>query len=288
MKRIWIFVGLAATALAHGSEVVSEVSWSKLKASDQLLAGEVVVPDTGAVRECLKITGASGRPVQILSVKAPGISKTVWAINGQIRYEDVEGAGYMEMWSVFPSGSRYFSRTMDVTGPMGQLTGSSGWRPFVLPFFSKEGEPAPAELIVNVVLPGRGTVYVGPLRIAQFLPGESPFEDTSGWWSSQTGGCIGALLGVFGGLAGGLVGWLVGVGKGRQFVLSMMKLMCVVGSLALAAGLFSVIGRQPYHVYYPLLLGGVLYVVLFACTFRTIGRRYAQLELRKMSAMDSR
>ncbi len=78
------------------------------------------------------------------------------------------------------------------------------------------------------------------------------------------------------------------VGLVWQFVLSMMKLMGVIGSIALAMGLYSVIRHQPYHVCYPLLLGGVIYIVLFVGYMRTVGRRYAQLELRKMSAMDAR
>src|SRR5207245_437754 len=105
---------------------------------------------------------------------------------------DVEGSGYLEMWSRFPQG-RFFSRTLEASGPLGSLRGSSDWRPFVLPFFNGPGGAPPQELTVGVVLPGRGTVAVGPLRLVQFADDENPLAAGGAWWGGRAGGLVGAV-----------------------------------------------------------------------------------------------
>ncbi|MHC4984826.1 MAG: hypothetical protein ACYTFO_01590 [Planctomycetota bacterium] len=59
------------------------------------------------------------------------------------------------------------------------------------------------------------------------------------------------------------------------------------GTLSLVTGVVALICSQPYHVYYPLVLGGGLLVIIPLSLLRTLRRRYAQIELRKMSAMDA-
>ncbi len=43
---------------------------------------------------------------------------------------------------------------------------------------------------------------------------------------------------------------------------------------------------QPYAVYYPPLLSGILMTILPIATIRRIRKQYEQIELRKMKAMD--
>ena len=141
------------------------------------------------------------RTVTILTVSDPGVRRSRYAIEGQVRYEDVAGVAYLEMWNFFPQ-ARYFSRTLDVAGPLQNLQGSSDWRPFVLPFYNKVGGPPPQQLVVNVVLPGRGTVEVGPLRLVQFGDDEDPLVVKRPWWSGRTGGLVGGLTGALLGCLG--------------------------------------------------------------------------------------
>jgi hypothetical protein len=44
---------------------------------------------------------------------------------------------------------------------------------------------------------------------------------------------------------------------------------------------------QPYAVYYPLLLLGVIIVAVMAMLRRTLSARYEQLELKRMQSMDA-
>jgi len=53
----------------------------------------------------------------------------------------------------------------------------------------------------------------------------------------------------------------------------------VVGSVALALS-------QPYAVYYPLLLIGLICTILPASLFGRVRQRYAEIDLRRMKARD--
>ena len=120
-----------------------------------------------------------------------------YAIWGRVHYEDVEGAGFLEMWSVFSGDARYFTRTADAEGPLARITGSYDWRPFELPFHLHNAEP-PSRLELNLVLPGKGTAWIGPLQLIVL---EAAAEG-SGWWSGRSGGLIGGVGGSVIGMLG--------------------------------------------------------------------------------------
>ncbi len=101
--------------------------------------------------------------VELLRIIDPPITSSRYIVRGHVTYEDVQPAGYLEMWSVFPDGSRYFSRTLGEFGPMASLKGfSSNWRVFELPFDATGAGVTPSELVINLVLPGAGRVDIGP------------------------------------------------------------------------------------------------------------------------------
>jgi hypothetical protein len=103
--------------------------------------------------------------VTLLTIERPGIKGPRYGLNGQIRYEGVEGIGYLEMWNHFSDGGQYFSRTLAKEGPMMELHGKSPWRPFVLSFDATGSAPT-TRLVFNVVLQGRGVVYLGPVELS--------------------------------------------------------------------------------------------------------------------------
>ena len=259
-------------ALASPEETLRTFSWKERGEK----ADSVVVSSDGAPRT-----------VTILTVSDPGVRRSRYAIEGQVRYEDVAAVAYLEMWNFFPQ-ARYFSRTLDVAGPLQNLQGSSDWRPFVLPFYNKVGGPPPQQLIVNVVLPGRGTVEVGPLRLVQFGDDEDPLVVKRPWWSGRTGGLVGGLTGALLGCLGALVGVLGGLGKGRSVVMGLLGLMLAIGAVALALGVVAVLRSQPYEVFYPLLLVGIICSIVPPFSLRALRRRYEEVELRRMQALDAR
>jgi hypothetical protein len=179
---------------------------------------------------------------------------------------------------------------------MRNLDGSSGWRPFLLPFESNETAGLPTRLEINVVFSGRGTVHLSPLRVEQYSarpkapagapPGSRPGISPRAWWGTRTGAVIGAAAGTALGLLGALVGTLCGTGVARRLVLTLATLATACGLIALIAGFVALGLRQPYVVYYPLLLLGGIASVVNGGLLPVIRRRYAEIELRRMSALD--
>jgi hypothetical protein len=125
-------------------------------------------------RTVLKIENTNDAPLllSIFKIESPTITSTNYAVLGEIRYENVQGSGYLEMWNYFPPLSPgipegpYFSRTLGEagSGPMGRISGTSSWRPFALPF-ALTGTTNPTHLEINIFLPGRGVVWLGPPRL---------------------------------------------------------------------------------------------------------------------------
>lgn len=135
--------GCASAALSQ--ETVRELSWTELKKSGQRAGGEIQPGGPSGPQQQLRIDNPSGdsKSVTLLEIENPGITTLHYGVEGAVRYENVQGESYLEMWSHFSDGGPYFTRTLGESGPMGHLQGSSGWRPFELPFFSdtKTGMP---------------------------------------------------------------------------------------------------------------------------------------------------
>ena len=108
------------------------------------------------------------------------------------------------------------------------------------------------------------------------------------WWGRNTQIWGGSLGGCFVGLMGAVLGIFGGLVKARRFVLGLMKGMIVAGAVSLVVGVIALVKSQPWGVYYPLLLWGLLSTTLFAGNFRSVRRRYEQKELRKMESMDTK
>ncbi len=273
---------------ATAAEKLREFSWSQMKAADRVRAGRVLSAGPDGAEESLQLENAAPAPMtaQILVIDQPGVTLPVYALHGRLRCQDVEGIGYLEMWNHFPDGSAYFSRTMAQIGPMAGFSGTTGWRPVALPFSAAGTAKRPSKLVINVVLPGKGKVWIGSLKLVQYAENENPLTAAAAWWTDRQAGIWGGVAGSALGLWGAVVGILCSAGRARSFVLAAMAVLTTLGGAAVAIGIAAVLLRQPWGVYYPLLLGGGLAVALFGSMLRIVGRRYAEIELRRMAAMD--
>ena len=227
------------------------------------------------------------RTLKVLSLENPGIRRARYALRGDVSYESVQGDSYLEMWSTFPKG-RFFSRTLEASGPMGRLSGSSPARAFLLPFFAEPGGALPSEVSLNVVLAGAGTVTLEHVRLVQFEDDENPLAVAGAWWDGRTAGLVGGLAGSVIGCLGGLIGTLAGLGKARRIAIVGLKTMLAFGLVCLVLGVVALVRSQPYEVFYPLLLLGLVCATLPLFLIGTVRRRYEELELRRMRAQDAR
>jgi hypothetical protein len=190
------------------------------------------------------------------------------------------------MWSQFPDGSRFFSRTLQPRGAGKSLSGSSGWRVVVLPFFRSPGSPAPSRLEVNLVLERRGIVELGSFELVQFGPGEDPLAIPGQWWTARQAGLIGGLLGLVLGGLGAVIGWLSGRGRKPKLVISLLWGLEAAGLAGVGAGGVAAITSQPWEVFFPLLLAGGLGALVAGGLLPTARRRLAAIELQRMRALD--
>ena len=279
--------GLAPNAQAE--EPPRHFRWPELQQASRLSAGTIVPAGDQTKFDSLLVENTQSAPatLTVLVIPDPKITKPRYAIRGQIRHEAVEGKGYLEMWNHFPASERYFTRNLAPSGPMRCLEGSSDWQPFVLPFLIKGSDMRPEKLVINVVLPGKGKVWLGPLRLVEHDQNEDPLAVPGQWWTDRQGGLIGGAIGVVLGSLGALIGILYGCGKACRLVLVLIKAMFIAGLASLVVAVVALVRSQPYGVYYPPLLSGVLLTILPIGAIRRVRKRYEEIELRKMKAMDA-
>jgi hypothetical protein len=98
------------------------------------------------------------------------------------------------------------------------------------------------------------------------------------------GGIGGGLLGTLGGVLGAAAGALAPKGKARGFVLGAFTAFMLIGIANLVLGIYAVATGQPYGIWYPLVLIGVLLTVLFAALKPVVRKRYDEAEARRMDA----
>ena len=97
------------------------------------------------------------------------------------------------------------------------------------------------------------------------------------------GGTVGGFFGILGGLIGVMMAW----SKTRPMVKGVFIFSTVFGVLILLTGIAAVFLGQPMHVYYPLLLIGVITSTVLGFNYRVLLNRIHDDELRKITAIDS-
>lgn len=226
------------------------------------------------------VTGAAGKSTtKLVDCDVPKFATQDYLVCGKVKYEGVEGDGYLELLSSFADKGTYFTRGLADWGAMQKLSGTSGWRDFELPFHAEPGMEL-KHLTLNVVLPGGGKVTVAqPLTVVRI--------DTSHqWWTEQQGGLVGGGLGGFFGILGAAIGVAASWGKSRRWAILLCCIGLAISGVSLMAAIVALAMRQPYHVYYPLLLVGIIGLGVLGFNLRQINRRFQDDELRRMTAAD--
>lgn len=107
-------------------------------------------------------------------------------------------------------------------------------------------------------------------------------------FGALVGGIGGGAGGSLCGLWGGMVGWLAPRGKGRAWLIPIGWAFVGVGMLSLVFGLYALAAGQPYGIWYPLLLIGLILGGLVAGLMPVVYKRYAEAEARRLQAEDFR
>lgn len=132
----------------------------------------------------LAVEGDSRRTqTHLLTIEKPTVPGHQYRLIGKIKFENVDGEGYVEMLNRFPGRGEFFTRTLAEGSAMGKIVGSSDWRDLELPFMSEPGL-LPDRLTINLMLPGRGKVWITPLRMDALpaLAGDGSGGSERGGW----------------------------------------------------------------------------------------------------------
>ena len=285
MRHVLASAGIAllvATRAVAAQEVT--IDWSRTVVPGGVVrAGE---GPGGAPVLALRASGSGPTSLHLVTIDHPQLAGPRYVVSGEIRYQDVEGQGYLEMWTVFPDGQRFFSRTLAAQGPLAALHGESNWRRFELPFDMSGASQTPSRLEINLVVPGRGAVWIGPMHLQRTAAQAGATQ--GGWWSARSGTLFGAILGGLVGVVGAIIGVLGGRGRARRLVLGLLVGLITVGGCLALVGVAAAFGSQPRHVWYPLVVIGGAAGLLGLLILPAMRRRFAADELRRIDALDAR
>lgn len=261
---------LLATATASASkrepkDQFEKMGWSKIQ-------------DLSTPMPLAKETG-SQNPHSLLIISGPRIEEANHLVAGEMRYSNVAGSGFIEMWTHYDNDTRYFSRTLGDYGPMAKMSGNSEWRTFMLPFRGTSGR-IPTKLEINALLPGGGSMEFRDLALY-----EAARPHGNAWWDHRTSGIIGAILGTTMGLFGCMIGILRKAGKARRLVCGTMVAGVVAGVAFTIAGTIALAIGQPYPVWFTLLLIGIVGGLVSGFNLPHVRRSYTEHELRQISAV---
>jgi len=280
-----IYLTLAALLLSaptHAEELVGPVS---LSASHE--AGELIEDQT------LRLAAGQETYQAVLEIPEPGITSSVYALKGMIRYDSVEGDAYLQMDNHFEGHGTFFTKSLAPSGPLQKISGSSEWREFVLPFYSSAGDETrdtiilPDQLSLSLFMPGSGTVFLRDVGLYQYAAGEDPLGGSGFAGSGRVMGLFGAIAGSLVGIWGALIGTLASRGKARVFAIGSANLLIALGIAAAIAGLIALFSGQAPAAYGSLLWIGLLLAVVVGSIRRILPKRYEDFELKKMQAMDA-
>jgi predicted Ser/Thr protein kinase len=82
----------------------------------------------------------------------------------KLRTEGLGGQAYLEMWCRLPGVGEFFSRGLNNT-----LTGTADWTTVETPFFLRPGQGRPDNVRLNLVITGKGTVWIDDIRLLKDL-----------------------------------------------------------------------------------------------------------------------
>ena len=278
MKRLMLYTWcLLCMGLSLAAQSPVALDWARAAESGPLRElienGSARVSDEGELTlDCPE----EGCAWTLFELDEPKIQERAYSLQGQVRYEGVVEQGMLELLNDFASG-QYFTRTVGEGGPLGALKGDSDWRAVALPFDTL-GKESPSKLTLRLVLPGEGRISLSSLTLTQAGSMEELFGGAAvadprwmGW---------GVIVG-----AGAIIGVLSGLGRARTVVLSLAWLVLTSGLAAIAFGVY-VRSAQRYGGG-SWISTGLMFVIMAGLMVPFLRRRYAQLELRKMRAMDA-
>lgn len=107
----------------------------------------------------IKISASDSTTVRLYQLGDIDVANARLIYRARIRTAGVQGPVFLEMWCRFPGLGEFFSRALHAP-----LVGSSEWTLQETPFFLEAGQN-PDQVALNIVVAGRGTVWVDDVAL---------------------------------------------------------------------------------------------------------------------------
>jgi len=166
MRKRCIFIASCITFLLLGcstkSDETLELKHYPLDTLDGIITRSNIALDkdiSSDQRGSLRITTSTPTTLRLYETGDINIDDTRLIYQAKLRTAGLEGQVYLEMWCHFPGKGEFFSRALHAP-----LTGTTEWILQETAFFLKKGEN-PDDIKLNIVINGKGTVWIDDLRL---------------------------------------------------------------------------------------------------------------------------
>src|SRR5262249_35298859 len=159
-KFIWVFPKGKGTA---GKETTM---LKKFSPADKTISLDLK-PDEGGWR--IESKEKEKRTIRLFELTDPRVEDCTVSYRARLKTDKLEGKAYLEMWCRV-KGKEYFSRGLHNTA-----SGTTDWSSYETPFFLKKGE-RPDLIRVNLVIEGKGTVWIKDVEVLRLAPANAGKE----------------------------------------------------------------------------------------------------------------
>jgi hypothetical protein len=257
---LWV-VGVAVTAWGQEPGQVS------VRGS----GGEV----SAAVEPIVVEGGETGVKKVVHTFDRPGLMPGMYMLAVRARATGTGDTVGLTTWNTF-DGKAYFSRSERGV----PVSPDGDWRVVQIPFVP--GDKVPEQVSLEVEVPAGVRLEVSGLLLSS--AGNAGMG--GGWWSVRDGAWLGAIAGSAIGLVGALLGVLRSRGRAMRLCVVLAAGVMGVGVVFLGLGVAALVAKQPYHVFYPPLLVGLIATVVMGGLLPTLRRATLEQEHRRMQAVD--
>ena len=295
MKRlIQICMILCFILSAKAEKVLRVYEWKDLMSQHPIPNSEIVSLDGISVLKIQNTNVPGYLDISLLTITNQAIIKKALGISLEVK---CEGAGvtngngrigeyYTGIISMLETIPPYASGGDEITNVSKPpyYYGTMNWRRDDLNIDRQEIAGLPTQVELKLITQPHETFYIRPIKVLEVE------RANNGWplpMSALAGILIGSIGGPFIGLCGALIGCLAGMGKARRFVLTTTKCLVALGIVLTVAGLVALVCKQPYAIWYPLVLLGGITTLVLSVNYYPIKRRYDELEIRRMTSMDA-
>ena len=162
LDTLWICAASALLLLPLDQPALAS-ELGRLALDDASALGTTISTDSSVKQEgegSVRISTAWPTTISLGEVSDLDVDNARLVYQAKVRSEGLEGTAFLEMWC-HVGGGQYFSRGMNSV-----VTDTMEWKTLQTPFMLQPGQRA-TKASLNLVINGRGTVWVDDVRLLQ-------------------------------------------------------------------------------------------------------------------------